>query len=198
MDGEDRCPAFPVGPVDHNLAVKAASAQQRRVQDFRPVCCGEQYDPFARIEAVELRQKLVQRLLLFVVTAIDSGAAPRLSERVELVDEDDARRRLARLFEEVAYARSTDADEHFHELRSGDREERHARLAGDGLGDQRLTRAGGTDQQHAFWNARAQATVFVLVLQEGHDLLQLGLGFVDSRHVIEGHACIALNEHARL
>jgi len=42
------------------------------------------------------------------------------------------------LLEEVADARGAHADKHLNELGPGDGEERHARLAGDRLGQQRL------------------------------------------------------------
>ena len=73
---EDLHAALLVGPVDQHLAVEAAGAQQRRVEDLRPVGRGEQDQPLRGIEAVELGQELVQRLLLLVVAAA-SGKAPR-------------------------------------------------------------------------------------------------------------------------
>ena len=53
------------------------------------------------------------------------------------------------LLEQVADAAGADADEHLDEVRAGDRVERHARLAGDGAGQQRLAGAGRAVQQHA-------------------------------------------------
>ena len=47
--------------------------------------------PLLRVEAVHLDQQRVERLLAFVVAA-DDAAAAGFAERVELVDEDDARR----------------------------------------------------------------------------------------------------------
>ena len=44
-----------VGPVDQHLAVEAAGAQQRRVEDLRPVGGGQQHHADARVEAVESR-----------------------------------------------------------------------------------------------------------------------------------------------
>jgi hypothetical protein len=65
------------------------------------------------------------------VTAAEAGAA-MTADRVDLVDEDDAGRVLLGLLEHVAHARGADADEHLDEVRTGDREERHLGLAGDG------------------------------------------------------------------
>ena len=53
------------------------------------------------------------------------------------------------LLEHVAHAGGADADEHFDEVRTAEAEERHARFAGDGLGEQRLAGARRADQQHA-------------------------------------------------
>jgi hypothetical protein len=48
----------------------------------------------------------------------------------------------AHLLEQVAHARGAHAHKHLHELRAGHGEEGHAGLAGNGLGQQRLTRTG--------------------------------------------------------
>ena len=109
---------------------------------------------------------------------------PRPAERIELVDEDDARAPCARLLEQVAHARRADAHEHLDELRAGDREERHAGLAGDGLGQQRLAGAGRADQQDALRACGRRAGHSSCgFLQEIDDLLELVLGFVDAGDV---------------
>src|SRR5207248_8447675 len=66
------------------------------------------------VEAVHLDQDLVERLLALVVAAADPDAAAP-PDRVDLVDEDDAGRLLARLGEQVADAAGADADEHLDE-----------------------------------------------------------------------------------
>ena len=123
-----------------------------------------------RIEAVELGEQLVERLLLLVVAAERAGAAAA-AEGVQLVDEDDAGRRLPRLLEQVAHARRADAHEHLDELGAGDREERHAGLAGDRARQQRLAGARRADQQNAFRHARAEPAERCRIPQEGDDLL---------------------------
>jgi hypothetical protein len=54
--------------------------------------------------------------------------APRLAERVQLVDEDDARGLRLRLLEEVAHAGRADPDEHLDEVRPAQAEERRTGL----------------------------------------------------------------------
>ena len=78
------------------------------------------------------------------------------ADRVDLVHEDDARRSLLGLLEEVADAAGAHAHEHLDEVRARDREERHTGLAGDRAGEQRLTGARRPVEQHALGNARAE------------------------------------------
>ena len=46
-----------------------------------------------------------------------NARAAALTDRVDLVDEDDRGRALPRLAEQIANPRRTDADEHLHEAR---------------------------------------------------------------------------------
>src|SRR5262249_16721988 len=138
----------------HDLTVEAARAQERRIEDVRPVGGGDQDDALIRLEAVHLDQQLVQRLLALVIAAAATGA-PMAADGVDLVDEDDARRILLRLLEHVAHARGADANEHLDEVRTGDGEERHIGFARDSARDQRLAGARRADEQHAAWNAAA-------------------------------------------
>ena len=116
------------------------------------------------------------------------------TDRVDFVDEDDARRILLGLLEHVAHAASADADEHLDEVRARNGEERHIRLAGDGAGEQRLAGAGRADQQQAARDAPAEPLEFAGIAQEFDDLLQVELGLVDARHVLEGHAAVRLGQ----
>src|SRR5438876_8245448 len=137
MDCQDLLATPLVRPVDQYLPVEASRAQQRRIEDLGPVGRAEQAKTARWIKAVELGQELVQGLLLLVMPAADIGATGP-PECVEFVDEDDRRRVLARLLEEVAHPRRADADEHLDEFRAGDRKERHPGLAGDRTGKQCL------------------------------------------------------------
>ena len=185
-----------VRPIHHHLPVEAPRPQQRRVQDVRPVRRRNQDHVGVGVEAVHLHQDLVQRLLALVVAAAQPGPALP-PHRIDLVDEDDARRVALGLLEQVAHPAGADADEHLHELRAGDREERHAGLAGDGLGHQRLAGAGRADQQHALGDACAERGELLRLLEELDDLLQLLLGFLGAGHVGEGHGRLVAGEHPR-
>src|SRR4029079_15732182 len=103
-----------------------------------------------------------------------------LAERVELVDEHDARRLGFGLLEQIADARRADADEPLDELRAAQAEERHVGLAGHGPRQQRLAGSRRADEQHAFWNAAAEIRVLLRRLQELDDLFQFVFRFLDA------------------
>ena len=143
-------------------------------------------DALARVEAVHLGQQLVERLLALLVAAHRRLDAD-LAERVELVDEDDARRLGFGLREQIAHPRRADADEHLDELGAAQAEERHLGLAGHRARQQRLAGARRPDQQHALGDAAADAGVLLRGLEELDDLAQLFLGLVHAGHVAEPH-----------
>src|SRR6185369_10616936 len=117
--------------------------------------------------------------------------------RVDLVDEDDAGRVLLALFEQVAHAAGTDADEHFHEIRAGNAEERHARFTRDRASEQRLARTGRTHHQHALGDAPTEPLKLLRVLEEGDELFDLVFGLVDTGDVREGDLVLRLAQQAR-
>ena len=130
-------------------------------------------------------------MLAFVVPAAEAGAAMP-ADGVDLVDEQDARASFLGGLEHVADAAGADADEHLDELRAADREERHARLAGHGPGQQRLAGARRPHQQDALGHAAAESLELLRVLEELDDLLQVVLDAFQPGHVGERDAAVAL------
>ena len=191
VDLEDLLAAANVGPIDQHVAVEAAGPQQRRVERFGPVRGGHHDHAAVGAEAVHLDQQGVERLLALVVSADDARAAG-LAQGVQLVDEDDAGRLGLGLLEHVADAGRADADEHLDEVGAGEAEERHARLAGDRLGQQRLAGARRADQQHALGNPAAEDLIFFGRAEEIDHLAQFVDGLVDAGHVVEGDADVFL------
>ena len=196
VNPENLLAAIDVGPRDHHHAVEAAGPKQRRVEDVGTVGRGDDDDAFVGLEAVHLDQQLVQRLLAFVIAVAQAGAA-MAADRVDFVDEDDARRALLRLVEHVAHTRCADADEHLDEVGAGDGEERHARFAGDGAGEQRLAGAGRADQQGALGDLAAEPGELARVLEIFDDFLELFAGLVDPGDVGEGHPALLFGQHSR-
>ena len=197
MHLEDLLAADDVRVRHHDLAVEAARTQQRRVEHVGTVGRGDEDDAFIGLEAVHLDQQLVQRLLALVIAAAEAGAA-MAADRVDFVDEDDAGRVLLGLLEHVAHAAGADADEHLDEVRTGDGEERHVGLAGDGAREQRLAGAGRADEQHAARNLAAEALELLRIAQELDDFLEVFLGLVDAGDVLEGDAAMRLGQQLGL
>lgn len=75
MNLQDVQPPLLVGPVHQHLAVEAAGTQQRLVEDFGAVGGGEDDQPDRAVEAVHLREQLVEGLLALVVAADAARAA---------------------------------------------------------------------------------------------------------------------------
>ena len=179
-----------VGHVDDHLAVEAARAQQRRVEDVGTVGGAHHADAGVAAEAVHLDQQLVQRLLALVV-ALPHARAALAPGGVELVDEDDRRRLLAGFGEEVADAGGADADQALDELGARGDEEGGVGLAGGRPREQRLAGSRRADQQHALRRRGAHRAVFGRVLEEVADLLQLGQRFARAGDRVEGDRALS-------
>ena len=126
------------------------------------------------------------------------AVAAMASDGVDFIDENEARRVFAALFEHVADARCADTDEHFDEVRAGDREERDIRLTGDGAGEQGFAGAGRADHQDALRNRAAEFLELAGVAEEIDDFKQLFLGFLDAGDVFEGDLIAVHREQAGL
>jgi len=87
---EDLATTLDVGAVEDDLAVESAGPQQRGIQDIGSVGGRDHDDVRVRVEAIHLDQDLVQGLLALVMRAAQAGAA-LAPDRVDLVDEHDAR-----------------------------------------------------------------------------------------------------------
>ncbi len=172
---------------------KRPGRKQRGIEHVGAVGRGDEDDALVRLEAVHLDQELVQRLLALVIAAAKTRAAMP-ANRVDFVDEDDARRVLLRLLEHVADTARANAHEHFHEVGARDGEERHVGLAGDGAGQKRLAGAGRADQERAARDAPAKPLEFLWIAQELDDFLQIVLGLVHARHVVKGYAALLLGQ----
>src|SRR5690606_38394700 len=122
VDLENLLTAAHVGSVDDDLPIEAAGPKEGGVEHVRTVRRGEEDDALRAVETIHLDEELIERLLALVVPAAETRAAMP-TDRVELVDEDDARRLALRLLEEVADARGADPDEHLDEVRAAEREE---------------------------------------------------------------------------
>ena len=183
VDAENLLAAFHVGRADGHLPIETARTQQRRIENVRPVGRGDDDDALVRGKAVHLDEQLIQRLLALFVAERVAAAAP--ADRVELVDEDDARVVAARVLEELADSRRADARVHLDEVRTAGEQKRDLRFAGHRARQQRLAGSRRPDEQHALGNAAADRRKARRLAQEVDDLLHFLFRFVDARDVGE-------------
>ncbi len=118
-------------------------------------------------------------------------------DRVNFVDENDAGRILLALFKEIAHAARAHAHKHFHEVRTGNREEGDVGLTSDRARQQRLARSRRSDKQHALRNSPAQLLKLLRIFQELNNFLQLFLGLVRSGDVLERGFLLLRGEQPR-
>ena len=188
MHLQDGFAPFQVRKLHGDTAVKTAGPGQGRIQRFRPVGCRQNDDAGIAVEAVHLRQELVERLLPLVISAHATAAAALLSDGVDFVDKDDAGRFLLGLAEQVAHLGRAHADKHLDKFRSRHGEKRHIRLARNGLGEHRLAGSRRADQQNALWHLGADLAVFLRIFQILDDLLEVFFRLVHAFHIAEANA----------
>jgi hypothetical protein len=188
MGAQDRLTAIAVGRGDQHLAVEAPRSQQRFIQLVDVVGSGDHdYRAGIPLEAVELDQQLVERLLALARAAIPTTAAARPPDRVQLVDEDDGPSRLSRLLEQAPDAGGSPPHEHLYEARARGREEINTGLGGYRAGQHRLAGPGRAEQQHTARWLRAERCEAVGVAQPLGDVHQLVLGGVDPLDLLPEH-----------
>src|SRR5574337_229132 len=191
---EDLLPALDIGTVEGHLSVETTWAKQGRIEDLRAVGRGHDDHALVCVEAVHLHQQLVESLLAFIVSA-DRVEPASLSERIQLIDEDDTGGFFLSLGEEVAHPSRPDPHEHLHEIRPAEAEEWNPCLPGYSLGQQRFPGPWGPDAQHPLRNFPTKPTVSLGRLQEFDNLHQLSTRLVDPRHIGKGHAGLFLHVH---
>jgi len=131
--------------------------------------------PSFELEPVHLDEGLVRVCSRSSVPAAEASAGD--AHGVDLVDEDDARRVLLALLEQIAHAARADAAKHLDEVRTEMR--RTAPASPRWPASSRLARPGEPIRSTP-WDAAAQLGELLRVLQEGDDLLELFLGLVDA------------------
>ena len=194
MDLEDGFAPVEGRQINHDLAVEPAGALERGIKHIGPVRGRDDNDAFLGVESIHLHQQGVERLLAFIMPATNPGE-PATAHRINLINEDDARRVLLALFEHVADARGTDADKHLHEVRPADAEERHIRLARDRLGHERLAGSGRPHEHHALGDPSAELLEFLGILEEINDLLDFLLGLLHAGDILERHLVLVAVQH---
>ena len=197
MHFEDFFAALHIGQCHGDLTVEAAWTQERGVEDIRAVCGGNNDDAFLGIETIHFHEELVERLLALVVSTAHAVSA-MATHGVDFVNKHQTGCGFFALLEHVANARGADADKHFHEVRTADREEGHIRLASNGAGEQGFAGSRGANHENALGNAAAELLELLGIFQKFHQFLNLVLRLFDAGDILEGDAVFILREHSGL
>src|SRR5207245_8837300 len=96
--------------------------------------------------------------------------------------------------DKIANTGRSDADKHLHEIRSADTEKRYTGFTGNGLGQQRFSCTGRTDDQDTLGNAAAELLELARILKKLDDLEHFVLGFIDTCNVREHHLLTLLRQ----
>merc|ERR1719231_2021919 len=129
-----------------------------------------------------------------------SAALP--GDRVDLVEEEHAGRRLARLVEDLAHVRLGLAEPHREQLRTLDADEVRLALVRNRLGEERLAAPGRAVEEHALARGHAKLLELLRVLDGVlHNLLELALDALQAADVLPrgvGHLDDRLAERGRV
>ena len=117
MHFEDFLAANNIRIGHNNLTVKATRAQQRRVQHVRAVGGRNQNNALIGFKPVHLNQQLIERLLALIITAAETGTT-MATDRINLINKDDARGIGFGLLKHVADTARADTDKHFNKVRT--------------------------------------------------------------------------------
>src|SRR6267143_5681195 len=146
VDLKDLESTVSVRDANLDLPVEPTGPAQRGIERIRAVRCTDHDDLAARLESVHQREQLGDDPTFHLARDL----VPLRSDAVQFVDEDDARRVLFGLLEDVAEVLFALAVELRHDLRSGDRLEVRVRLRGDRLREEGLAGPRRSVEEHTF------------------------------------------------
>ena len=194
MNFQDSFTTVQVRQFHRNTAVKPARPQQGRVQGFRTVGSRQDDDALTSVKTVHLRQQLVQGLFPFIVAA-ESTVVTFFADGIDFIDKYDTGSLFLGFLEQVTDTGRAHAYEHFNKFGTGNAEERHLGLTGNGLGQQGLTGTGRSNQQGALRHGSADSGIFSGIMQEVHQLHQGFLRLVLTGHIRKGNTGLGLHVH---
>ena len=193
VDLQNFLPALQVRQFHRHPTVKPSGTGQGGVQRLRTVGGCQNDDAGIALEAVHLRQKLVQSLLPFVVSA--DLTVTFFADGVDLVDKYDAGSLLLGLLEKVTDLGSAHAHEHLYEFGAGHGEEGHVGFTGHGLSKHGLAGTRRANQQDALGHGSTDLLILTGVMEIIDDLRQILLGLVLTGHVVKANSLGGLHIH---
>ena len=118
MDFEDLFTSLNIRKLYRDPSVKTSRTEKCRIQGIRTVGCGKDHNTLGAVKTIHFCQKLVQCLLTLIVTTCESGTVALLTNGIDLIDEDNTRCFLIRLFKKVTDLGSTHTYKHLYKLRT--------------------------------------------------------------------------------
>ena len=112
---QDCLPALNIRHANDNPAIKSARTQKCRIKYIGAVCCCHNNDPCIFLEAVHLYEKGIEGLFPFVVPTSDPGS-PVSSNRIDLIDENNAGRLGFSLYKKVSDPAGAYSYKHFYKI----------------------------------------------------------------------------------
>mmetsp|Transcript_16224 Transcript_16224/g.34085 ORF Transcript_16224/g.34085 Transcript_16224/m.34085 type:complete len:284 (+) Transcript_16224:771-1622(+) len=181
---EDAGASLEVGEVDGDLPIKTSRTQQGLIQNVNTVSSRDGNDSRVSVETIHLNQNLVNCLFALVVSTSKSRAT-LTTDRIDFINEDDARGVLLRLSEHVANTGRSDSNKHLNELRSRNRNERDSSFSGDGFGKKGFTSSRGAVQNHSPGNSASIFRIYLRLLQKVDYFGKFQFGTVATGDVFE-------------
>ena len=183
MDTKNFLTPFQIRKLNRNSSVESARAKKRRIQRIRTVGCCQNYNTLGAVKTIHLRQKLIQCLLPLIVAAGKSGTVTFLSNGINLIDEDNTGSLFICLFKQITNLCRTHTYKHFHELRTGNGEERNFRFTGYGFCKQCFTCSGRADKKGTLRHGCTDLRIFPGIVQIVYDFCQKLFCLVFSCHI---------------
>src|SRR6185369_7861565 len=184
MNIQNRFTASDVGQVHCDLTIEPSGSRERLVENVRPVSRSDDDHRARLIESIHLDEQLVERLILIGGGGVAATAA-LASESVNLVDEDDAGRKLSALREQVSHTSSAKARELLLKTRTRGGQKCDAGFLRRGSRQQRLAGSRRTVEQDAARNAATKTTEPLRIAQKLNRLRQLRSRFVNTGDIFE-------------
>src|SRR5881409_3437057 len=167
-------------------SIESARPEHRRIQAVRAIRRADDADAFEGLESVHRGQELIHHALAHTAVRVE---AAHVRDRVELIEEDDARGDLLRLLEDHAHRLLRFPDPFRHDLGSFDRDEVRLGLRGDGFCEQRLPGSGWSVQENAARRADAHPLKRIRFLQRHLDrFTEFHLDFLEAADIGPVHA----------
>ena len=196
MNLQNRFPAADIRQADIDLAVKSARTQQSIVQNIGAVGGSHHNDALVGPETVHLHQQLVQSLLALIMSAAKTAAALP-SYGIDLINEDDCRSGLFRLFKQITHTSGADTDVEFYKVGARDRQELNACFTRNRFCQQSFTGSRRPDQKNTLRDSGSHGRISLRILQEVNDLRQFFFFFIAAGDIGEGFPVLLITAKAR-